>query len=98
MITKIKIKMNFFTLLRFIKVVHQKCMYTSNRHFFYLGCMKTLLKLWLGKGPAYLRLSAQDIHEISLAMIGMRTHWPFDFARKPRGFKVFTLFKNLNFV
>ncbi|XP_023340569.1 uncharacterized protein LOC111710681 [Eurytemora carolleeae] len=52
-----------------------------------LGCMKTLLKLWLGKGPAYLRLSAQDIHEISLAMIGMRTHWPFDFARKPRGFK-----------
>lgn len=69
------------------------------KDYFYLGVMKRLLKLWLGKGPAYLRLSAQDIHEISLAIIGMRVHWPSEFARKPRGFKVtYTVLKAEHFL
>lgn len=53
-------------------------------HLVCLGVVRKLISLWLS-GPLNVRLSTNQIKEISLEMIKLRKFVPSEFARKPRG-------------
>ena len=56
--------------------MHQAC----------LGVMRRLLLLWMrGKGPRRIKMSAQNIDDISTRLIQLSEFVPKTFARKPRG-------------
>lgn len=53
-------------------------------HMVCLGTMKKLIKLWM-KGPLSVRLPSHKIHILSDSIKGLKSSFPCEFSRKPRG-------------
>jgi len=53
-------------------------------HMVCLGTMKKLIKLWM-RGPLSVRLPSHKIHILSGSIKGLKSSFPCEFSRKPRG-------------
>lgn len=55
-------------------------------HLVCLGVVRRLLNIWL-RGPLNVRVPANIVERMSAKLVGMRSHVPVEFARKPRSLR-----------
>ncbi|XP_051165496.1 uncharacterized protein LOC127291123 [Leptopilina boulardi] len=65
-------------------------------HLILLGVMKRLITLWI-KGPAKVRISMNQVDNISKMLLKLRHSCPVEFARRPRGLSDYVHWKATEF-